>query len=111
MHGSGLSGKHEKICGKYDVNLLLRTPSNQRNEKKISLKVITQPTDEFLGLEGDEIEEYKKSIENFNKTHDPNTDQGTIIAASRRLARYHRNETRDLLNPLPNIWCYKFVHI
>ena len=101
LHGSGSSGKYENICNKYNVNLMLRTPSNQRNEKKISLKVVTQPTDEFLGLEGEEIEEYKKSVENFNKTHNPNTDQATIIEASRRLARYHRSEKRGLLNLYP----------
>ena len=101
LHGTGSSGKYENICNKYNVNLMLRTPSNQRNEKKISLKVVTQPTDEFLGLEGEEIEEYKKSVENFNKTHNPNTDQATIIEASRRLARYHRSEKRGLLNLYP----------
>ena len=101
LHGSGSSGKYENICKKYNVNLMLRTPSNQRNEKKISLKVVTQPTDEFLGLEGDEIEEYKKSVKNFGKTHNLKTDQGTIIEASRRLARYHRSEKRGLINLYP----------
>ena len=67
---------------------MLRTPSNQRNEKKISLKVVTQPTDEFLGLEGEEIEEYKKSVENFNKTHNPNTD-----AAVRSLTHQGSNQS------------------
>ena len=80
---------------------MLRTPSNQRKEKKISLKVVTTPTDELIGLEGDEIEEYKKSIENFKKTHDPNTDHGAIMEASRRLARYHRSEKRGLINLYP----------
>jgi hypothetical protein len=47
--------------------LLLRTPSNQKNESKISLKVITQPRDELLGLDGEEIENYKNGLKNFLK--------------------------------------------
>ena len=57
MHGSGSSKINKVLADKYSVDLLLRTPSNQKNEKKISLKVITQPRDELIGLEDSEIEE------------------------------------------------------
>jgi len=101
LHGSGSSGKSMKISEKYNVELLLRTPSNQRNPKKISLKVITQSVDELVGLEDSEIDEYKKSFENFKKTHNPETDEKTIAKARRGFARYHRSEKRGLLNLYP----------
>lgn len=101
LHGSGSSKVSENIADKYKVELLLRTPSNQRNESKISLKVITQPRDELIGLEESEIEDYKKSLQNFTKTHDPVTDEKTIMQARRELARYHRSEKRGLLNLYP----------
>ena len=50
LHGNGSSKQKLNFLDKHNVELILRTPSNQRN-KKISLKVITQPTDELLGLE------------------------------------------------------------
>ena len=89
------------LADKYSVNLLLRTPSNQRNKKKISLKVITQPRDELIGLEGSEIDDYKRGLQNFTKIHNPETDEKTIIQARRQLARYHRSEKRGLLNLYP----------
>ena len=101
LHGSGSSKVNQKIADKYKVELLLRTPSNQRNESKISLKVITQPRDELIGLEDTEIDAYKKSLQNFTKTHDPVTDEKTIMQARRELARYHRSEKRGLLNIYP----------
>jgi hypothetical protein len=78
-----------------------RNIDDPRNEKKISLKVITQPRDELIGLEGSEIEEYKRSLQNFTKTHNPETDEKTILQARRQLARYHRSEKRGLLNLYP----------
>jgi hypothetical protein len=112
LHGSGSSGKSMKIVEKYNVNLLLRTPSNQRNPKKISLKVITQSIDELIGLENEEIYEYKKSFENYKKTHNPETDEESIAKARRGFARYHRSEKRGLLNLYPilgvtNLFSYK----
>ena len=101
LHGSGSSKMSEIFAEKYKVELLLRTPSNQKNDSKISLKVITQPRDELIGLEDSEIEEYKKSLQNFTKTHDPVTDEKTIMQARRELARYHRTEKRGLLNLYP----------
>jgi hypothetical protein len=101
LHGSGSSKINKVFADKYSVDLLLRTPSNQKNEKKISLKVITQPRDELIGLEDSEIEEYKKSLQNFTKTHDPKTEEKTILQARRQLARYHRSEKRGLLNLYP----------
>jgi len=101
LHGSGSSKINNVFADKYSVDLLLRTPSNQKNEKKISLKVITQPRDELIGLEDSEIEEYKKSLQNFTKTHDPKTEEKTILQARRQLARYHRSEKRGLLNLYP----------
>ena len=68
LHGNGSSKQKLNFLDKHNVELILRTPSNQRN-KKISLKVITQPTDELLGLEGEEIKAYKDSLDNFKKTH------------------------------------------
>ena len=101
LHGSGSSKMSEIFAEKYKVELLLRTPSNQKNDSKISLKVITQPRDELIGLEDSELEEYKKSLQNFTKTHDPVTDEKTIMQARRELARYHRTEKRGLLNLYP----------
>ena len=101
LHGSGSSKMSEIFAEKYKVELLLRTPSNQKNDSKISLKVITQPRDELIGLEDSEIEEYKKSLQNFTKTHDPVSDEKTIMQAKRELARYHRTEKRGLLNLYP----------
>ncbi|MDA8845119.1 Z1 domain-containing protein [Candidatus Pelagibacter bacterium] len=101
LHGSGSSKINKKFADKYNVELLLRTPSNQKNEKKISLKVITQPRDELIGLEGSEIEAYKTSLQNFTKTHNQETDGKTILHAGRQLARYHRSEKRGLLNIYP----------
>ena len=101
LHGSGSSKINKKFANKYNVELLLRTPSNQKNEKKISLKVITQPRDELIGLEGSEIEAYKTSLQNFTKTHSQETDGKTILHAGRQLARYHRSEKRGLLNIYP----------
>ena len=101
LHASGSSGKNISISGKYDTELLLRTPSNQRNKDKVSLKVITQPSDELLGLNENEIEEYKKSLENFKKTHNSETEEQTITAAKRGFARYHRSEKKGLLNIYP----------
>ena len=101
LHGSGSSKINKKFADKYNVELLLRTPSNQKNEKKISLKVITQPRDELIGLEGSEIEAYKTSLQNFTKTHSQETDGKTILHAGRQLARYHRSEKRGLLNIYP----------
>lgn len=101
LHGSGSSGKSEKIAGLYDVNLLLRTPSNQRNKNKISLKVITNSADELIGLNENEIEEYLKSVANFKKTHDSDADENSISKARRGFARYHRSEKVGLLNIYP----------
>ena len=101
LHGNGSSGQNLNISDKHNVELILRTPSNQRNKKKISLKVITQPTDELLGLEGDELKAYKDSLENFTKTHDTQTEEQTITSAKRGFARYHRSEKRGLLNLYP----------
>ena len=58
LHENGSSKQKLNFLDKHNVELILRTPSNQRN-KKISLKVITQPTDELLGLEGEEIKHTK----------------------------------------------------
>ena len=101
LHGSGSSKVNETFANKHKVELLLRTPSNQKNESKISLKVITQPRDELIGLEDSEIDDYKNSLQNFTKTHDPVTDEKTIMQARRELARYHRSEKRGLLNLYP----------
>ena len=101
LHGSGSSKVNETFANKHQVELLLRTPSNQKNESKISLKVITQPRDELIGLEDSEIDDYKNSLQNFTKTHDPVTDEKTIMQARRELARYHRSEKRGLLNLYP----------
>jgi hypothetical protein len=101
LHGSGSSKIKKQFANKYDTELLLRTPSNQRNEKKISLKVITQSVDELVGLEGDEIDNYKSGLQSFTKIHNPDTDEKTIDQARRDLARYHRNEKRGLLNLYP----------
>ena len=101
LHGSGSSKVNKVLADKYSVDLLLRTPSNQKNEKKISLKVITQPRDELIGLEGSEIDDYKRGLQNFTKIHNPETDEKTIIQARRQLARYHRSEKRGLLNLYP----------
>ncbi len=101
LHGSGSSEKIIKMSDLYNVNLLLRTPSNQRNKKKISLKVITQSVDELLGLSKNELEEYKKSLENFKKTHNSDADQESVLKARRGFARYHRSEKVGLLNLYP----------
>ena len=101
LHGSGSSKIKKKFANKYDTELLLRTPSNQRNEKKISLKVITQSVDELVGLEGDEINNYKSGLQSFTKIHNPDTDEKSIDQARRDLARYHRSEKRGLLNLYP----------
>ena len=85
----------------YDVNLLLRTPSNQRNKNKISLKVITNSADELIGLNENEIEEYVKSVANFKKTHNSDADENSISKARRGFARYHRSEKVGLLNIYP----------
>ena len=101
LHGGGSSNKKIDIANKYNVDLSLRKPSNQRNKKKISLRIITQPTSELLGLEGEEIEAYRNSLNNFKKTHDTETEEQAINSASRGLARYHRSEKRGLLNIYP----------
>ena len=101
LHGSGSSKSKITFDNKFEVELLLRTPSNQRNESKISLKVITQPRDELLGLDGLEIENYKDGLKNFLKVHNPETDGSTIKQARRELARFHRSEKKGLLNIYP----------
>jgi hypothetical protein len=101
LHGSGSSKSKITFDNKFEVELLLRTPSNQRNESKISLKVITQPRDELLGLDGLEIENYKNGLKNFLKVHNPETDGSTIKQARRELARFHRSEKKGLLNIYP----------
>ena len=101
LHGSGSSKIKKKFSNKYEVELLLRTPSNQKNESKISLKVITQPRDELLGLDGLEIDSYKEGLKNFMKVHNPETDDKTIKQARRELARFHRSEKKGLLNIYP----------
>jgi hypothetical protein len=101
LHGSGSSKIKKKFSDKYEVELLLRTPSNQKNESKISLKVITQPRDELLGLDGLEIDSYKEGLKNFMKVHNPETDDKTIKQARRELARFHRSEKKGLLNIYP----------
>ena len=47
------------------------------------------------------IRDSKNSLQNFTKTHDPVTDEKTIMQARRELARYHRSEKRGLLNLYP----------
>ena len=101
LHGSGSSNSKVSFANKFEVELLLRTPSNQRNESKISLKVITQPRDELLGLDGEEIKNYKTGLKNFLKLHNPETDVNTIKQARRELARYYRSEKKGLLNIYP----------
>ena len=101
LHGSGSSNSKITFAKKFEVELLLRTPSNQRNDSKISLKVITQPRDELLGLDGVEIENYKNGLKNFLKVHNPETDGNTIKQARRELARFHRSEKKGLLNIYP----------
>ena len=83
MHGSGSSKSKKSFANRFEVELLLRTPSSQRDESKISLKVITQPRDELLGLDGLEIENYKNGLKNFLKVHNPETDGSTIKQARR----------------------------
>ena len=101
LHGSGSSKSKISFANKFEVELLLRTPSNQRNDSKISLKVITQPRDELLGLEGQETENYNNGLKNFLKVHNPETDNNTIKQARRELARFHRSEKKGLLNIYP----------
>jgi len=101
LHGSGSSKSKISFANRFEVELLLRTPSSQRDESKISLKVITQPRDELLGLDGLEIENYKNGLKNFLKVHNPETDVSTIKQARRELARFHRSEKKGLLNIYP----------
>ena len=68
LHGSGSSKVKKRFADKYDTELILRKPSNQRNEKKISLKVVTQSVDELIGLEGSEIDNYKSVSKTLQKS-------------------------------------------